>query len=121
MSNQLSIDFTPKNWRNTDPGTSRAAGVSVRIRAGSQRHSVLLAFALGGDLTAEDAGRLSGLDQKPGCCYWKRVSELLAGGFLEETGEQRKSRAGENQRVLRIFACGKDEIARITALGDKQV
>ena len=38
--------------------------------------------------------------------YWKRVSELLADGLIEETGDTARSRAGEACRIYRITAAG---------------
>ena len=72
---QMTMDFAEpgQNYRNTDPETSKTAGKSAGIRAGSQRHTILLAYfaesqkqefpTLG--LTDEEAGNISGLAEKP--------------------------------------------------------
>ena len=96
--------------RHTDPATSQRAARSrgLNIRAGSQRARLLTAYADAGDygLTNEGAGIITGLAESPGCCYWKRCGELLAGGFLRATDETRTSRAGESQRVCIITRAG---------------
>lgn len=104
----LTFDDLPPNTRTTDPTTSRKAGAAVVIRAGSQRARLLVAYADAGDygLTNEGAGIVTGLAERPGCCYWKRCGELLAGGFIRATDETRTSRAGEAQRVCVITHAG---------------
>ena len=95
-------------FRSTDPETSRAGAKDVKPRQGSQQALLLAVYAdhkLTG-LTDEEAGDLSGLSQKPKCCYWKRCSELRAKGLIEETGETRLSSAGSEMRVCRVTADG---------------
>jgi hypothetical protein len=59
------------------------------------------------DLTDEQAGNLSGLAQRPKCCYWKRCSELRAKGYIVATGETRISSAGSAMQVCAITAEGR--------------
>jgi hypothetical protein len=118
--------------RNTDPQTSHAAGENVRRRALPQRDLLLLAYLRAGSpspfagdgwvggLTDEEAGILTGLIEKPGCCYWKRCSELRQEGLIEvftasqpdQTGHYQRvpltriSRAGEQQQVCVLTADG---------------
>lgn len=101
-------DLDPWPARTTDPATSHAAARSVRIRAGSQRAVLLTAYADAGDygLTNDGAGTVTGLAERPGCCYWKRCGELLAAGLIRATDETRTSRAGEAQRVCVITHAG---------------
>jgi hypothetical protein len=95
------------NARRSDPGTSKAAGVSVAMRAGSQKHILLQAYAdLTAGLTDEEAGHNSGLARKPKCCYWKRCSELRQAGLIAVTGETRASSVGEQQQVCAITEAG---------------
>lgn len=98
------------NWRLTDPATSRTAGKNAAVRAGSQKAQLLEVFADPAHwytgLTSWDAGHLSGLADKPGCCYWKRVSELHAAGLLEAIGT-RAAPTGETQTVYRITTAGR--------------
>lgn len=102
--------------RRTDPGTAHSAGASSRLRAGSQRHRLLAAFALVaseasygarklGDLTSDEAHELTVLPAT--ACYWKRVSELAAAGYVEPSGATRKGRAGELQTCYRITDHGR--------------
>ena len=105
----LTIDDLPvAPARHTDPATSHKAAKAVKVRAGSQQAALLSAYADAGDygLTNDDAGVVTGLAYRPGCCYWKRCGELLAAGFIAATDDTRTSRAGEAQRVCVITRAG---------------
>jgi hypothetical protein len=104
----LTFDDLPPAARSTDPATSHAGARSMRIRAGSQRAVLLAAYADAGayGLTNDDAGVVTGLADRPGCCYWKRCGELLAAGYIRATDETRTSRAGEFQRVCVMTRAG---------------
>jgi len=104
----LTFDDLPPAARSTDPATSHAGARSMRIRAGSQRAVLLAAYADAGDygLTNDGAGVVTGLADRPGCCYWKRCGELLAAGYIRATDETRTSRALESQRVCVITRAG---------------
>ena len=96
--------------RNTDPPTSNAAIHGLLPRAGSQQHRLLLAYGsrpMG--LIAEEAGEIAGLNVA-GCCYWKRIGELLHEGFLEDTHCTLDASTGSMQRVLAITDKGKRAI-----------
>ena len=93
--------------RQSDPETSHIAVKNVRKRAGSQQWQVLQAYAQNVDLTADEAGVITGLANKVGCCYWHRVSELLKQGLLETTDSKRRALSGEMQRVNRITDKGR--------------
>jgi hypothetical protein len=93
--------------RDTDPDTSRTATRTLGVRAGSQRHTLLGAYAtVTGGLTDEEAGTVTGLADSPRCCYWKRCSELRQAGYISPTGGARASTAGELQQVCRITEAG---------------
>jgi hypothetical protein len=79
-----------------------AVSKELRVRAGSQRWDLLRQYVEHGPLTNEQAGDLSGLSAKKSCCYWKRCGELLEHGYIADTGEQRRSQAGEMQRICRV-------------------
>ena len=79
-----------------------AVSKELRIRAGSQRWTLLRQYVEHGPLTNEQAGDLSGLSEKKSCCYWKRCGELLQHGYLADTGAQIESQVGEMQRVCRV-------------------
>ena len=97
--------------RQTDPETSRTAAKNARVRVGSQQWQLLAAYGQHVDLTADEAGVITQLASKPGCCYWHRVSDLLKHGYLETTGAQRVARSGELQRVNRITDKGRARLA----------
>ncbi len=92
--------------RSIDVPIRCSVSPEVRIRAGSQRWDLLRQYVEHGPLTNEQAGDLSGLSEKKSCCYWKRCSELLEAGYIEATGEERRSEVGEMQRVCRVTAKG---------------
>lgn len=100
----------PPASRHDDPSTSKAGERDVAFRVGSQRHRMLSVYglrtSLSGprELTADEAMRLSGLAERS--CYWKRVSELVAAGLLEDTGKERLGEQGSMQRVNRITTAG---------------
>lgn len=96
---------TPRQISKADPSTSRKAAASVGLRAGSQRHRLLMQYWIHGDLTDEEAGDLAGL-RKPNCTYWARLSELRSQGLIEQTGITRPSSVGEQQNVCRITELG---------------
>lgn len=101
------IEPDPKTMaRSDDPVTSKLAAMRVSKRSPSQQVLLLQMFGDGRELTDEEAGDLSGLSKKPKCCYWKRLSELRQGGYIEDTGRTKASSVDEQQRVCRITAKG---------------
>jgi hypothetical protein len=97
--------------RKQDPGTSHKAARNARPRTGSQQWLLLAAYGEAVDMTADEAGVATGLADKPGCCYWHRVSDLLRHGYIEATGKHRVARSGELQRVNRITESGRARLA----------
>lgn len=95
-------------FRNTDPITSELGAADVKPRRRSQQATLLAVYAqfLGG-ISDEKAGDMSGLSRNPRCCYWKRCSELRAGGFIESTGQFVYSSAGSKQMVCAITDKGR--------------
>jgi len=126
MSDQFDFDFSYNNqeesptpeWtgyaRNSDPVTSKLAVTKDdKIRWGSQKAELLLAYKNNGELTDEEAGKITGLYQKM-ACYRKRCGELRFLGLIEETGETRLSDFGKSNLISRITEKGKlavDEMA----------
>lgn len=107
-------------FRKTDPVTSKVAGESVKKRRPSQQVILLRAYAINAingreGLTDEMAGVYTNLVRKPGCCYWKRCSELRAKGFITPTGEYRLSAAKELQRLCRITIEGASFLTSLDA------
>lgn len=95
--------------RTSDPVTSHQAAASTarRFRAGSQKAVLLAVFVEGGPMTTEQAGTRSGLALNPTAGYWKRVSELLRGGYLADTGQTALSACGEHQRIIEATDLGR--------------
>jgi hypothetical protein len=91
--------------RSTDPGTSGRAAHDVLGREGSQRHKLLLAFATGPAMTADEAMRRAGVSERS--CYWKRISELREAGLIEKTGAERPGEQGSSQIVSQITEAGR--------------
>jgi hypothetical protein len=95
-------------FRSTDPATSRQGAQDVLPRRDSQQGQLLRVYGENRiyGLTDEQAGDLSGLAQKPKCCYWKRCSELRQKGLIEDTGQEALSSAGSSMMVCRLTAKG---------------
>jgi hypothetical protein len=100
-------------FRSTDPATSRQGAKDVLPRRDSQQGQLLRVYGahriLG--LTDEQAGDLSGLAQKPKCCYWKRCSELRQKGLIEDTGNEAMSSAGSPMMICRLTVKGAELLA----------
>lgn len=96
--------------RSTDPETSKGAARLLGGKAGTMRHRLLLTYdmdarAWGFGLIAEEAALRCGYTAADGA--WKRVSDLLNAGLLEDTGRTRPGSSGRQQRVLRITEKGR--------------
>lgn len=89
--------------RSPDHPTSRRAAEQVKPRRINQTIRLLVAYSSHVDLTAEEASVACNLEKS---CYWKRVGELLAAGYITETGHARKATTGSDQRVCKITAQG---------------
>lgn len=89
--------------RSPDHPTSRRAAEQVKPRRINQTIRLLVAYSSHVDLTAEEASVACNLEKS---CYWKRVGELLAAGYIIETGYARKATTGSDQRVCKITAQG---------------
>lgn len=93
-------------FRATDPETSRKGAKDVLFRRNSQLAKLLDTYWRHASLTNYEAGQISGLATKPGCCYWKRCSELLHMGLIAPTGETRLMPTGSEQAVHKITPQG---------------
>ena len=89
--------------RSPDHPTSRRAAEQVKPRRINQTVRLLVAYSSHTDLTAEEASIACNLEKS---CYWKRVGELLASGYITETGHARKASTGSDQRVCKITPQG---------------
>lgn len=108
--------------RSTDPSTSRRAAAAVWPRSGSQRLRLLFAARRRDGITASEACELTGLPYQSAST---RLSELVAGGWLEQaTGlvggppAERESSSGGMQRVLVLTDRAKREAPAGWALAE---
>jgi hypothetical protein len=92
-----------KHARRSDPDTSKEAAERLTGKRSMMRR-LLIAY-LGRDLTAEEATRAAGYG--PADCAWKRVSDLKAVGYIEDTGVRRPGESGRRQAVLGITKTGR--------------
>lgn len=107
----MSFDDLPL-FRTADPETSAQGAKDVQVRQGSQCWALLRTYdthRING-LTAEEAGKQTEWKghtmHSLRVCYWKRVSDLLNKGLIEDAGMTRPSDSGSMQRVNRITAEG---------------
>lgn len=92
-------------FRSSDPSTSRISALRNYPRSGTQRSRILdLALDLGDVTTFECLGRL-GLRHETAST---RISELVRGGWLEDSGRTRESPAGGVQTVWRPTRAAED-------------
>ena len=73
---------------------------------GQRYHTIVSAYAEHKDMTTDEMGEYTGLDQTAHG-WWVLVSHLKDGGYLTETHEKRISRVGGSQNVYKITAKGK--------------
>lgn len=105
MRGELCAECYERSLARADaPATSKAGASDVVMRSGSQRHRLLSAYADGSQLTADEAMRKAGVNERS--CYWKRVSELLHAGLLQDADTERPGEQGSLQRVNRITERG---------------
>jgi hypothetical protein len=106
--------------RTEDPDTSRAA--EKPMRAGTQRHLLLTAYADWGMRTDEEAAAHVEASEKS--CWWKRCSELREGAFVEPVRDSggeivtRVSSVGEKRMVCRLTEKGARKLAELGTVVD---
>jgi len=82
--------------------TSKAATVSLAVRAGSQRAKLLAVYRSGCALDDTEAAERAGLNRL-GVCFWKRCSELRQAGYIISDGNN----AADTRMACRITAAGR--------------
>lgn len=98
--------------RTSDPATSHAAAAQLSDKATMLRTllavygSEFAGFCDG--LTAEESAGVAQYTAADGA--WKRVSDLLRAGQLEDTSITRPGSSGRQQRVLRITEQGQQAL-----------
>jgi hypothetical protein len=103
MSQTTIYDHIP-HARNTDPATSKEAARRLSDKHTMMR-TLLLVFASHDRLTTERACQLAGYTAADGA--WKRVSDLLAKGWVSDTGDTMLGSHGRSQRLLAITVEGR--------------
>jgi hypothetical protein len=98
----------PAPARRTDPATSAKGAQDVAVRAGSQRHALLTAYAVGGPLLDVEAAQRADVPDR--ACWWRRCSDLRAAGFIEQVGERRDPRTGSMAMTCRITDKGRSAL-----------
>jgi hypothetical protein len=94
-------------FRSTDPEGSVNGAKHIRPKAGSQMHSLLIAY-LGSTvygLTDEEACTIRGVHHG-----WKRCADLRRLGLIEPTGDQRATTSGVMAMVCRITPAGLEAV-----------
>ena len=86
--------------RATDPSTSVDAARLLGTHAESMATKLLQVYRSVQDATADEAASQAGYTRAQGA--WKRVSDLLNAGLIEDTGQTRQGQQGRAQRVLRV-------------------
>lgn len=95
----LPITLNPRTHaRAADPHTSHTAAARLTDKTTMLR-ALTAQYHNGAELTAEEAATRAGYTPADGA--WKRISDLLNQGVLEDTGRTRKASSGRSQRVLR--------------------
>ena len=98
--------------RWTDPETSAVAATSDKEQRAALCHMILMLHRVHpGGLANFEVADMLGLDET--CCYWKRVNELRAAGYLEwapgPNGKPRKvfrEQTGKWQQASRVTVKG---------------
>jgi hypothetical protein len=86
----LSDPTEPHAYLSRQPAeTSRAAALAVLPRSGTQRHLVLVSLHLR-SMTDDELVQIPGTGTKAGV----RRQELVAGGWVEDSGDRRETRSG---------------------------
>ena len=97
--------LAPWPARSTDPATSHRGAVDVVPRANSQRRRLLAVYWRTHEpLLDIEAASMASLGRRS--CYWKRVSELVDGGFLHVVGERLDPGTGSMARECAITQKG---------------
>jgi hypothetical protein len=122
---ELEFDFDPrKKFRATDAKSARQAAFENIPLKNTQRWTLLKIHGEHPDgLTNDELSQLTPIIL---VSLTTRCTELVQGGFLEETGETRKTRNGISAEVKRITEKGKqalsDQVSQInptTKTGEK--
>ena len=105
------FDAVTQRWRNTDPHTSKEAGVNADNFANEQHIVILRALNARSPMAAEQIADHVGLGGNV-VPNWptRRLSELERGGLVVPTDEIHKNRSGRSARKYRLTVLGKERI-----------
>jgi hypothetical protein len=99
--------------RDGDPITSHMGADDIKIRSGSHRARILIAYKDGRALT-DDQAALDVAEMPENSCWWKRCSELRQGLYIEPTGKIAISLRSDSSRMTCVITeRGLDALARI--------
>ena len=84
----------------------------VTLMEGNKYYTILSAFAEHADMTTDEMGEYTGLDQTTHG-WWVLVSHLKDEGYLTDLFKKRLSRAGGSQSVYKISFKGKDALEEL--------
>lgn len=94
--------------RVSDPDTSHAAAAALSPKATMLRR-LLVAYREYGPQTTDEVIVSAGFGPVDGA--WKRVSDLLHLGLIEDTGDRRPGLSGRDQRVCQISEAGQEYLS----------
>jgi hypothetical protein len=99
-------DNAPPAARVTDPATSHSPAAMAYPKSGQNRWKCLMEIAIAGErgLIQDEVIKRSGVNGA-----WKRISELVAGGWVAPHGT-RKGKSGTEQRVYVVTPQGVEAI-----------
>lgn len=98
---QLDLVLPMPAARASDPRTSHEAAARMRKAASEQAAKVLYALTQLGEGGAEQIGHLCGLLPH---AVRRRLPELQEAGYVEPTGETRRTLGGRSERIWRRCA-----------------
>ena len=96
MNNEPELPFEQhKLVRNTDPNTSVKAACSLTKENLNRQHRLILDTLETAPLAPEQ------IEDRIRESIWRRMNELEAAGFIEDTGELHTNRSGRKARIFK--------------------
>lgn len=104
----------PIRARSTDPDTSHKAsaeitareGTTATIRPGSQKHKILMVYAVVYPRAITDTHAWQGANLSARSGAWHRCSDLLQAGYIEQVGTTIDHETNKEVRTCRITTSG---------------
>lgn len=95
--------------RKTDPKTSHQAAKRNSPKRATLTMQLLTAYEDGSAYTDEEAVRIAGMTTHP--CPWRRATDLRKLGYLEVTGDTKRTSNGMQAQTCRITDAGRHALA----------